>query len=115
MVGRAALSFMTAHLDLSYHFLFVCLSQSLDFTLTDDVTEVWNNTDTHTSETQTHTVVMMSLSVALTDEVDTVFWSPQLLDQMFHILLQSRKHMTTIQDHVQLGQRSEFRGVPWWA
>lgn len=39
MVG-VALGHMTAHLDLSYHFLFISLSQSLDLTLTDDITEV---------------------------------------------------------------------------
>lgn len=64
MVDRASLGHMTAHLDLSYHFLFVSLSQSLDFTLTNDVTEVWN-TNMHTSETHARTVVMESLSHAL--------------------------------------------------
>lgn len=50
----AVLSLTTAHLDLSYHFLFVCLSQSFDFTLTDDVAEVWNKTYTHFRSTHSH-------------------------------------------------------------
>lgn len=86
------------HLNFSHHFLFISLSQSFDLTLTDHIAEVWN-TDTSAElwnqswpspTVWTPPLRMFGHRQWLTDEIDTVFWSPQLLDQVLHILLQKR-------------------------